>query len=430
MAIAPQTNDRQKSTGETSFVTKGYLTAFILVTSLFFMWAIANNFNDILIKQFQKALDLTRTQSGLIQTAFYFGYFTMALPAGWVMSRFGYKNGILIGLALYACGALFFYPAAEIRAFGAFLAALYVIAAGLAFLETAANPYITVMGPADTAAQRLNLAQSFNGFGGFLAPFIGGALIFSGVEYTAVELADLPPDALEAYRVEEARAVQIPYLGLAAIAGLLALATYLIKFPKVAVENDGGQGPQAIFDLLKVGRVSNAVVTQFFYVGAQVGIWSYFINFAQDIAGVGEVSAANYLGLSLFTFMTGRFLGTALMRYIQPARLLVVYACINVSLCAMAIAASGWTAVVALGATSFFMSIMFPTIFALGVQGLGERTKYGSSLIIMAIVGGALFPPFMGAVADAFDNIQASIAVPLICFVTVALFGKRSLGNF
>ena len=403
----------------------GFFIAFALVASLFFMWAIANNFNDILIKQFQKALELSRTQSGLVQTAFYFGYFTMALPAGWVMTKIGYKNGILIGLGLYALGALLFFPAANVREFGLFLGALYVIAAGLAFLETAANPYITALGPRETAPQRLNLAQSFNGLGGFLAPFIGGALIFSGVEYSAAELAALTPEALEAYKVSEAQAVQVPYLGLAAIVLALAALVFFTPFPKIEENTDTLTSPTDTTSLLSNSTLIWAVVAVFFYVGAQVGIWSYFINFAQDLTGVGEKSAANYLGFSLMAFMIGRFFGTALMRFFKPERLLIGYACVAILLSLTAALASGWTALIALGLTSFFMSIMFPTIFAFGVRDLGEKTKLGSSLIIMAIIGGAIFPPAMGFAADTTGSIQTALYIPAFCFLIVALFGRR-----
>ncbi len=427
MALVPRNIEpaERGEEGKAALVAKPYLFAFALVTSLFFMWAIANNFNDILIKQFQKALDLTRMQSGLVQTAFYFGYFTVALPAGWVMTKVGYKNGILIGLALYALGAVLFYPAADVRQFGFFLLALYVIAAGLAFLETAANPYITAMGPKATAAQRLNLAQSFNGLGGFVAPFLGGALIFSGVEHTTEELAVMSPQAVDAYLATEAQAVQIPYLGLAAIVLALAALIFFARFPHIAEdgENLTDTEEDAARSIWSFRHLRWAVITQFFYVGAQVGIWSYFINFAQDTVGVGEKNAANYLGFSLMGFMIGRFAGTALMRLIRPERMLVIYGLIAALLCGVAIATTGWTSLAALGLTSFFMSIMFPTIFALGVEDLSAKTKLGSSLIIMAIIGGALFPPLIGLIADRAGSIQVGMAVPLASFAVVIAFG-------
>lgn len=423
MAFAPQRlPQRPGGSSHGPLVAPTHVVAFGLVASLFFMWAIANNFNDILIKQFQKALDLTRMQSGLVQTAFYFGYFTIALPAGWVMTKVGYRNGILIGLALYALGALLFFPAAEVRAFGFFLFALYVIAAGLAFLETAANPYITVMGPKDTAAQRLNLAQSFNGFGGFLAPFIGGALILSGVEHTTKEIGAMTPAMLDAYRASEAQAVQLPYLGLASVVLVLALLIWLVPFPPIE-EQDDEDNNSNIRSIWSFRHLLWAVLAQFFYVGAQVGIWSYFINFVQEISGAGERSAAHYLGFSLMAFMIGRFVGTALMRAVAPEKLLALYGAISAVLCGVALVADGWTAIVALGLTSFFMSIMFPTIFALGVAGLGSKTKLGSSFLVMAIIGGALFPPLVGLIADREGSIQAGMIVPLISFLVVTTFG-------
>lgn len=427
MALAPHSGETLSREGNPKdsapMVSRPYVVAFALVASLFFMWAIANNFNDILIKQFQKALDLNRMQSGLVQTAFYFGYFTIALPAGWVITKVGYKNGILIGLGLYALGAALFFPAAEVRAFGFFLFALYVIAAGLAFLETAANPLITVMGPARTAAQRLNLAQSFNGFGAFLAPFIGGALIFSGVDHSPAEIADMSPAALNAFRASEAQAVQWPYLALAGCVLSLALVIALIRFPQMQEEGEGQNNAEGR-SIWSFPNLRWGVITQFFYVGAQVGIWSYFINFAEDIVGAGEKAAANYLGFSLMAFMIGRFAGTALMRFVAPERMLVIYGLVAAALCGVSIVSVGWVAVIALGLTSFFMSIMFPTIFALGVADLGQKTKLGSSLIIMSIMGGALSPPIMGLTADKAGSIQASMILPLVGFIVVAGFGR------
>ena len=414
-----------------ALVTRRYLLAFILVTSLFFMWAVANNFNDILIKHFQKALDLTRMQSGFVQTAFYFGYFTIALPAGWVMSRWGYKAGIIIGLVLYGCGAALFFPAAEVREYGVFLAALYIIAAGLAFLETAANPYVSAMGPPQTAAQRLNLAQSFNGFGAVIAPVLGGALILSGVEYSSAELALLAPDAIEQYRASEARAVQLPYLVLAAVVLSLAVIIYLTPFPSIEGEAEAEPREPGQFGfLLRRKRLRAAVFAQFLYVGAQVGIWSYFINFAQEVVEVGEKTAANYLAVSLACFMVGRFLGTALMSVVKPEWLLAIFGFAAGSLCILAILFDGYPALFALGTTGLFMSIMFPTIFAIGIADLGTKAKLASSLLIMAIVGGAILPPLMGLVADMTGSIQLSMILPAACFAAVAMFAWRYRSTF
>ncbi|HEX7028414.1 MAG TPA: L-fucose:H+ symporter permease [Gammaproteobacteria bacterium] len=403
------------------------MLAFVLVTSLFFMWAIAHNMNDILIRQFQKALDLSRGQSGFIQFAFYLGYFFMALPAGYVMKRFGYKNGILLGLLFYMAGALLFYPAAEAQSYLFFLVALFVIASGLTFLETAANPYITVMGNPEKGPQRLNLAQSFNGLGAAVAPLLGGLFIFSGIELSETELNAMSTEALNAYRAAEARAVQVPYLVIAAIVGLIALLIFLTKMPHIiapsgnAVPQDG-RGRSRIRELMSSRQLKFAVLAQFFYVGAQVCIWSYFIDYCIEVMpDTPEKTAAYYLSLSLFFFMIGRFLGTFLMHFVSPTRLLAAYAVIAVALCTTAVVADGMPAVIALGLISPCMSIMFPTIFALGIRGLGGNTEIGSSLIIMAIIGGAIFPPCMGFFAD-FATVQLSVLLPLTCFVVVFLF--------
>lgn len=432
-SIGPSGIRREKSFA--AFITPGYRLAFILVTSLFFMWAIAHNMNDILIKQFQKALDLSRGQSGFIQFAFYLAYFAMALPAGYVMKRFGYKNGILFGLLLYMIGALLFYPAAEVRNYGFFLVALFVIASGLTFLETAANPYITVMGAPEKGAQRLNLAQSFNGLGAAAAPLLGGIFIFSGVELSAAELAAMTTEAVDAHRAVEARAVQMPYLVIASVVGLIALMIYFTHMPHICGDNGVAKttGRRAsIRELFSVKHLRFAVIAQFFYVGAQVCIWSYFIDYSTEaMPGTAEKTAAYYLSISLLFFMVGRFFGTFLMQFVAPKKLLAVYAALNVALCTLAVAAAGMPAVAALGLTSFFMSIMFPTIFALGIRSLGENTELGSSLLIMSIIGGALFPPAMGFLAD-FTTVQWSVLLPLICFFVVmlfALFEIRSAGE-
>lgn len=418
------TSDPGKAAGR--FIYKGYLLAFAVVTSLFFMWAIANNMNDILIKHFRKALDLSRGQAGFIQFAFYLGYFFMALPAGLAMKRFGYKNGILFGLFLYAAGALLFYPAAAMQAYGFFLFALFVIAAGLTFLETAANPYITVMGDPRRAAQRLNLAQSFNGLGAAIAPALGGIFIFSGIEYSDAELAAMTPSALADYRQSEALLVQTPYLVLAAVVVGIAIITFFTNMPRLAISaSEGASSPGKFTDLLGESKLIRAVLAQFFYVGAQVSIWSYFIDFSQASApGLPEKTAAYYLSVSLLGFMLGRFAGTALMSVIAAERLLLIYAAINLALCLLAVTTTGMTAIVALGLTSVFMSIMFPTIFALGVTGLNKNTELGASLIIMAIIGGALFPLLMGYISEA--SMSLSVLVPTLCFAVVAVFAWQA----
>jgi FHS family L-fucose permease-like MFS transporter len=406
------------------FIAHGYRWGFALIASLFFLWAIANNFNDILIRHFQKALGLDRMQAGFIQFVFYIGYFVVALPAGQVMRRFGYKAAIITGLCFYAGGALLFLPASYVQTYSLFLTALFVIAAGAAFLETAANPYITAFGDPSRAPQRLNLAQSFNGFGAFVAPIIGGVLIFSGVEHSPEALAAMSPVDLDAYRAMEASTVRLPYALLAAVAGFIALAVIFTTLPKGDIEqgSDEAFGSQ-VRRLLSHRTLVMAVIAQFFYVAAQVGIWSYFVDFVKDaMPEVPEKQAAFMLSASLILFMVGRFVGTALMTRVAPARLLGIYAVINALLCAVAAFVPGQVAVGALMLTSFFMSVMFPTIFALGIDKLGTLVPLGSSFIIMAIIGGAICPPLMGMVAVATGTMQLAFLLPLICFAVVALY--------
>ncbi len=424
--VNKKTNSNSGTTGEQSFITRGYLLAFILVTSLFFMWGIANGLNDILVKHFQKALVLSRGQAGFIQFAFYIGYFVMALPAGFVMKRFGYKNGIVFGLLLYTVGALLFYPAAEVRSYAFFLSALFIIASGLAFLETAANPFITVMGGVDKGPQRLNLAQSFNGLAVSVAPLLGSIFIFSGIERSAEEIAAMDPAALDAWRAAEAQMVQTPYLVLAGVVALVALLIAITRMPHITpAAASSGKGVQhaTVRELFASPHLKAAVIAQAFYVGAQVCIWSYFIDYTIEVMpGTAEKTAGYYLSLSLFFFMVGRFLGTLLMQFVAPARLLAIYAGISAALCLIAVLLDGMPAVIALGLTAPFMSIMFPTIFALGIRDLGHNTELGSSLIIMAIIGGAVLPPVMGYLSD-HTSVQTSVLLPTLCFVAILLFG-------
>lgn len=401
--------------------SRKYLLPLILITSLFFLWALAHNMNDILIKQFQKALSLNRGQAGFIQFAFYLGYFIMAIPAGLIMKRYGYKKGILAGLILYAVGAILFYPAAEIRVYGFFLFALFVIASGLTFLETAANPYITKLGNPDFAERRLNFAQAFNGLGSVFAPAIGGFFIFSGLEYSKEELASMSVEQFDAYRLMEAKSVQMPYLFIAAIVLVVAFLIYKTKMPEIAEENSGNKIAFSK-NLFKHRHLIFGIIAQFFYVGAQVGIWSYFIDYMKDVVPeTSEKTAAYFLSMNLVLFMIGRFTGSFIMTYIRPNKLLSIYAIVNLCLVLVGVFGDGMTAVYAIMGVSFFMSVMFPTIFALSIKNLGEDTKIGSSLVIMSIIGGAIFPLLMGYLA--VNDIQLAFFIPFICFVVILIYG-------
>jgi FHS family L-fucose permease-like MFS transporter len=397
---------------------------FALIVALFFLWGMANNLNDILIAQFKKAFTLSDFRAGLVQSAFYLGYFLLAIPAGIFTRRFGFKAAVILGLLLYACGAFLFWPAAELRTYSLFLMALFVLASGLAFLETSANPFATVLGPPETAAQRLNLAQAFNPLGSITGVFIGQQFIFSGIEHTPAEIAAMDAAQRSAYFAAESSAVQLPYL----IIGLVVLgwATLILitRFPAVSAGSATDFQPRSLW---QNRRFVLAVVAQFFYVGAQVGVWSFLIRYVQATQpGTSQKLAANYLTACLVAFMVGRFAGTALMRRISPTRLLASFAAINVLLCAAAVANLGHVGTYMLIVTSFFMSIMFPTIFAVGVDGLGDaERKLGSALIVMSIIGGAVLTAAMGAVSDA-GGIQLAMGVPLVCFAVVFIFARQS----
>ncbi|MBB5863627.1 L-fucose:H+ symporter permease [Xanthomonas sp. 3058] len=400
----------------------------LLIVSLFFLWGMANNLNDILIKQFKKAFELTDLQAGLVQSAFYLGYFVFAMPAAMFMRRYSYKAAVVLGLLLYACGAFLFYPAAQVQTYWLFLLALFVIASGLAFLETTANPLVTVLGPAEGAARRLNLAQAFNPLGSITGVLVGQHFIFSGVEHTPAELAAMTPAARTAFFATESAAVQMPYLVIGAVVVLWAILIALVRFPAGETGSGAAAPKRARFgQLLGNRQFVFAVVAQFFYVGAQVGIWSFLIRYLQDaVPGTPEKTAATYLTISLVLFMAGRFIGTALLRYLAPAKLLASFAAINLVLCAVAIALPGWTGLYALVAASIFMSVMFPTIFALGLDGMhDDARKLGSSLLVMSIIGGALLTAVMGALSD-MAGIHWAMVVPGACFVVILVFALNA----
>jgi MFS transporter, FHS family, L-fucose permease len=403
--------------------TKGkYLLPFILVTSLFFFWGFLHNLDPVLIPHLRKTFQLTYLQSSLVDSSVFIAYFFMALPAGFVMRKYGFKAGIILGLCLFAVGCFLFLPAADTRQYIFFLGALFVVASGLTFLETAANPYATILGDPATSTQRLNFAQSFNGLAVLIAPIIGGKLILSGTEHTQAQTDAMSSTDLAIYLQSEADRVKTPYLVLGIVILVIAAIFFFSKLPG---SKDSGETGSGFGKILKFLHLRGAVIAQFFYVGAQVCVASFFINVVKNAVGMNEKTASEYLGYGYGTaFVVGRFAGTFLMKYFPPQRLLAVYAIINIALSALVIFASGMITVYALIGISFFMSIMFPTIFALGIKNLNPTdTKMGSSLIIMAIVGGALLPPLLGYISDTTHNIQYGYIVPLICFVVVAWYG-------
>jgi len=402
-----------------------WLYPFILVTSLFFFWGFVHNLDPILIPHLRKSFRLNDLQSSLIDSSVFIAYFAMALPAGYVMRKYGYKSGIVGGLLLFALGCFLFLPAADTHQYIYFLGALFIIASGLTFLETAANPYATIIGPPETATRRLNFAQSFNGLAAMVAPIIGGQFILSGTEMSDEAYAQLSPEALNNYLTTEAQSVKMPYLILGILVLLVAILFMVSKLPDVKEgdDNTAGNNPLKAF---RHRHLTWAVVAQFFYVGAQVCVGSFFIKMARTGAGMDEKTAAQYLGWGYgAAFMLGRFVGTFLMGKFASEKLLSTYALINIVLSAVAIFGSGIVVVYALIAIAYFMSIMFPTIYSLGIKEFGADTKMASSLIVMSIVGGALLPPVLGVISDATGSIQNGYIVPLLCFVVVFLFATK-----
>jgi MFS transporter, FHS family, L-fucose permease len=405
-----------------------YVVPLILVTSLFFLWAFGVNLNDILIPHLKKAFHLTDFRSSLIQTAFFGGYFLAALPAGWLMEKIGYKRGILVGLLTCAIGALLFIPAASIRLYIFFLFALFIMACGQGILEVAANPYVTILGPPESSERRLNLAQSFNSVGAVVTPIVGAAFILTGVEYSRAQLAAMTPEQLHAYEIAEASTVKTPYLVIAGLFLAVAALIFFSKLPEVREEEgDAGAPSEAVGlrGLWPYKHLLKGVVAQFFYVGAQVGVASFVIRFAQySMTGLPEKHAANYLKLHLLGFMIGRFAGSAIMKHIAASRLLSFFGVSALTCLTVVLLGTGVAPMWALVLLGFFHSIFFPTIFALSLKHLGAYTKLGSSLLVMSIIGGAVFPAVMGYISD-MSNIRYAFVVPFLCHVYVLYFAAR-----
>lgn len=388
---------------------KNLLVTFILMCSLFLLWGFCSGLLDNLNKHFQNSLKISKFQSGFVQNAFYMGYFLMAPLAGVIAKRFGYKGGIITGLALAAAGAFWFIPATQINTFGAFLAGLLILATGLACLETIANPYTTVLGPAETGATRINIAQICNGLGWISGMFIGSHIILSATHEVNASNGKL----------------FIPYLGIGIAVSVLLVVFLFSKVPDLKAEEEfqpetRGGTSKSIF---KRSHFTLGVLTQFLYVAAQTGIFSFFINYSvANINDLSDQSAGNLQTIAFMLFAGGRLVGSAVVSFAKPNLALAGYAVINAVLMVASMVAGGWTGVVCLMASFFFMSIMFPTIFALSIRGLGEHTKQGASLLVMSIVGGAIMTPLMGLIADR-GNMRLGFIIPLICFVVIAAYG-------
>ena len=415
---------------------RSVLFTFVLLVLLFALWGFCNGMIDVMDKHFQQELKLTLSQSAWVQFAHYLGYFLMALPAGWLATKLGYKGGIIVGLLMTAVGGFWFIPATHIAQFWAFLLGVCIIAAGLTFLETIANPYTTVLGPPQYAATRINLAQSTNGIGLLLGPIAGGMFFYS-------------KDA--AGQSTGAENLWIPYAAIGVIVIVLAVIFYFAPMPDIEMEDDYHiDDPTApvSHSIWSHPHFWMAVLAQFFYVAAQAGIFSFFINYmtsqvppvpeswrtssgffggwfephANGALGFTDKAAANFASLGFLFFLVGRFTGSAILRKFAAHKVLGIYSVASVVLCLLVFAKLGWVSVVCVFVTYFFMSIMFPTIFALGIFGLGQRAKKASSYIVMAIMGGAILPKFMGYIADKSD-LSRGFIVPMACFAFVALYG-------
>ena len=406
-----------------SLFPAGQIVPFILVTVLFFLWGIPNNLNDVLIRHFMKSFAISRFQASLVQTAFYLGYFLPAIPAALFMKRVGYKPGFIVGLLLLASGCFLFWPAALQSSYSFFLFALFVIASGLSFLETASNPFIAQLGDPDTSERRLNFSQAFNPFGAMTGALIGTVFIFSGVELTAEQIAARQADhTYQAYLQFEVLRVVRPYLVLGTVAIVWAFLILRTKFPAISSENEAADGDHSARQLLRQRHFLLAVVAQFFYVGAQVGTWSYFIPYVQEYAHKPEKTAGYFLIGTLAAFGVGRFVSAYLMRFISPSRLMGFYALANMALVSIGVLRPGWVGIWCVFLTSFFMSLMFPTIFALGLKGLGPNTKLGGSFLVLAIVGGAVLTPIMGMISDKLHSYALAYSVPFLAYIYISLY--------
>lgn len=416
--------DQQPEQPTEKGTTKKYLLPFILITTLFFLWGMAHGLDGILIPHLKKACQLNNSQSTLIDTAIFFAYFVMAIPAGMIIKKIGYKNSIITGLLVFATGAFLFVPAANTTNYELFLLALFIIGCGLTILETSANPYAAILGAPESSSTRLNLAASFNGLAVTIAPYLGGVFILSGINYTPEQMAAMPEATKTAYFLEEASAVKLPYIILGTILVIVAIVFYFMHLPSMKSKEAENEIKPGFFSVLKFSHLTWAVVAQFFYVGAQVCVTSFFIRIAQKEAGLDEKTAAFYLTAYGFLFMAGRFSGTFFLKFIKDYVLLSIYCAVSVFLCLIAIYGSGIYIIYALGAIGFFMSIMFPTIFSLGLVDLKSNTETGSSWLVMSIVGGAIIPYGMGTLIDfKNDDIQAGYIIPMICFLIILYFG-------
>jgi len=403
-----------------SFTEKRYLTTLVFVTSLFLLWGIAITMGDVLNKHFQNVLNVSKADSGLVQFSIFGAYAIMGIPAGLFMKRYGYKNGVLLGLGLYALGAFLFVPAANAQSFGFFRGALFVLACGLATLEAVAHPFMAAMGNPNSSDQRINFAQAFNGLGAVIGPLIGKYYIFGRVHANG-DLSSVKSLYLLIGSVILAIGVAFSFVRVPALQD--AHAAELPAEPEAGFYSGTAEEVPTTKGLMNRPHFVWAIVAQFFNVAAQGGTWAFFINYGAEKMGMSDATASGYFSLSMVMMMVGRFVGTYLMRFIAPNKLLATFALANAVLCVIIAQSWGWPSFIALLGLNFFFSIMFPTIFSLGLKDLGAKTQQGSSFLVMTVAGGAIFPYLMGKVAN--HDVAAAYYLPIICYLVIFLFGAR-----
>ena len=398
-----------------------------LVFCLFFLWAISSNLLPTMIRQLMKTCELNAFEASFTETAYWLAYFICPIPIAMFMKRYSYKSGIIFGLVLAALGGLLFFPAAMIKEYWAYLVIFFIIATGMCFLETAANPYVTALGDSASAPRRLNLAQSFNGLGAFVAAMFLSKLVLSGNTYTRETLPAGFEGGWEGYIQMETDAMKLPYLILAGVLIVIAVLFIIVKLPKIKEEENKNADTKLIdFSVLKRSHLRWGVIAQFFYNGGQTAVNSLFLVYCCNYAGLSESTATTFFGLYMLAFLLGRWIGTALMIKFKPQHMLTVYAIVNVALCGVIMCFGGMTGLHAMLGVSFFMSIMYPTQFSLAIDGLGEQTKSGSAFLVMAIVGNACLPQLTAYIMHHNPQIyQIAYIVPLICFIFCAYYGWR-----
>jgi len=400
-------------TNKPAFTEKKYVVIFIFVTSLFLMWGLLHSMSDVLNRHFQTVLNVSKSQSGLIQLSVFGAYFVMSIPAGMFLKRYGYKSGVVLGLTLFAIGTFLFVPAANAASFGFFRIALFILGCGMATLETVAHPFAAALGDQRTSDRRLNFSQSFNAVGAIIGPAIGSYFLLRATGGNSTDLSS----------------VKNLYIAIGCVIIFIAIAFLVVKVPALTDPHTTADPEAANVDVAPEKKLYQhkhfvwAVVAQLFNVAAQGGTWAFFINYGHDVMGFDNQTAGGYMSVFMAMMAAGRFVGTYLMRYIAPNKLLALFAFGSIVMCIIVAQGWGWTSYVALMMINFFFSIMFPTIFSLGLKNLGKHTQQASSFISMGVVGGAFFPLLMGKIAD--HNVAQAYYLPIICYVVIFMFGYK-----